>query len=60
MEVFSAMKEVRRAKDFVKCVDPECWINKDWAAMIARAQARYERTPLAQPPHCHPVFEDAP
>lgn len=45
----------RRAKDFVKCADPECWLNKQFKRHNdQRISAGAE--PWKQDPHCHPVF----
>lgn len=44
--------KLRRAKDFVKCTDPECWINKDWMRWHNPEQWPNDR----QAPHCHPVY----
>lgn len=41
----------RRAKDFVKCVDPECWMNKQ----RAEHNKRYPKAAFYSS-HCHPVF----
>ena len=41
----------RKAKDFVRCTDPMCPVNKD----VARHQRQFPTAP-ARGPHCHPVF----
>lgn len=43
-------RDPRRAKDFVKCLDPECRINVDWRRWHGRFPNDVQR------PHCHPVF----
>jgi hypothetical protein len=39
---------IRRASDFVKCLDPKCEVHQKW-------QTR-STGPLDHIPHCHPVF----
>lgn len=40
------------AKDFVKCDDPECRLNKEWA----RKCKQYGWSADDYRPHCHPVY----
>jgi hypothetical protein len=52
MEFVTEKNSTRRARDFVKCEDPECPINKKWR----RDVEKYGWPEDEKYPHCHPVF----
>lgn len=55
MEFVTDKNSPKRAKDFVKCVDPECPITKGQREenRLRRKMGLYEYLPSV---HCHPVF----
>lgn len=49
---FLKFESGRRAKDFVKCDDPSCPLNKTWA----RRCKEYGWSADDYKPHCHPIY----
>lgn len=59
MTTRSTLKDLRpaprRARDFVKCTDPECYHNK-YQRNANNNRRRFGYTEFPVVPHCHPVF----